>query len=227
MTNAKSSLTTWGDCLAAMAAYAGGSVPSSATADYSNWFSWLVRAQEDACKRAHWSRLLTKTTIEWDAGDTEVDLPDNFFKRNGIYVFDVDGVDWNSANNTDKQMLMVVMDAETAKWKVLFNGFTPDTDGSAEMWYFFLPPVPTFTSDKEDDPIYLDGEMIVFGGLKEYFRKARQPGSQDDARIEYENRFRESLQLDNLPNPQELMSFQYPARYRVNEKSYYYSGRGS
>lgn len=220
MITKRSYITTLGDCLQAIAPYIGGTVPANTTTDYANLVRWIVAAQEDAAKRAQWSRLLAKTTLSLEAGDEEKDLPADFHKRTGIYIFDVGGVDWSEYDNPDKQTLTCLQDQITGNWKVRFG--TPiSAEATATMWYFFNPPIPT----AETDPLFLDGEMIMFGALKEHFRKARQPGSQDDARIEYENRLREQLSLDNMPSKQELLGWNYPQRFRQNEMKYYYSGR--
>lgn len=220
MTIKRSYITTLGDCLLAIAPYIGGSVPASTTVDYANLVRWIVAAQEDAAKRAQWSRLLAPATLTLTAGDTEKALPLDFHKRTGIYIFDVNGVDWSEYDNADGQTLTCLQDQVTGEWKVRF-GTAISADTTATLWYFFNPPIPV----DETDPIFLDGDMIVFGALKEHFRKARQPGSQDDARIEYENRLREQLSLDNMPSKQELLGFNYPKRFRTSDKQYYYSGR--
>lgn len=220
MTIKRSYITTLGDCLLALSPYIGGSVPANTTSDYANLVRWIIAAQEDAAKRAQWSRLLTKADITLTAGDEEVALPLDFHKRTGIYIFSVGGVDWSEYDNTDKQTLTCLQDQTTGAWKVRF-GTAITADATATLWYFFNPPIPV----EETDPIFLDGDMIVFGALKEHFRKARQPGSQDDARIEYENRLREQLMLDNMPSKQELLGFNYSQRFRLSDKRYYYSDR--
>ena len=221
-TDVRATITTMGECMQAMSPYAGGAVPASNSSDYTNWIRWIQSAQEDCAKRGFWASLLTKVTITWNAGDEYISLPANFHKRNGIYVFNVGTEDWMQPNNPSGQRLMVTKDKTTGNWILWFAGFTPDTAGSATMWYFFNPPKPT----SEADVLYLDGDMIMFGALKEHFRKARQPGSQDDCRIEFENRFKENLNLENLPTPQELMSWSKPANFHYNERNYYHSKRG-
>lgn len=196
-------LETLGDILNAMAAFAGGSIPADNTTQYDQWIRWVQLAQWDAVRRGFWARLLTSTTVNITAGDDEIELPDDFCKRNGIYVLNVGEEDWASNGNSSKQRIMVTKDPVTAKWICKCIGYTPTETTTGTLWYFFNPPVPTETGDL----IYLDGEMIMFGALKEYFRQSRQAGSQDDARIEYENRLMENLNLENLPTPQELMGW--------------------
>jgi hypothetical protein len=148
--------------------------------------------------------LLIPTTVTITKDEDTISLPDNFHKVNGLYLLEVNGEDWAQPNNKAGQRLYVYLDHATATWKCRFLGFTPtETVDDATLWYFYNPPLPV----NETDPIYLDGEMIGFYALKEYFRKARQPGSQDDARIEYENRLQELLALEVLPSRQELASW--------------------
>ncbi len=187
-----------------MAPYAGGSVPGSTTSEYSDWRRWIQLGQQDAANRGFWRRLLVPETITITKDVDYIDLPDSFGKVNGIYVLSVNGVDWNAPNNDDGQKLFVYLDPTTATWKCKFLGFTPTTTvDDATLWYFYNPPLPV----DESDPLYLDGEMIGFYALKEKFRKDRQFGSLDDARIEYENRFQELLGLEVIPSPQELISW--------------------
>ena len=194
-----------GDIMQGMAAYAGGSVPATNSTQYPQWLTWIQLAIYDIAKRGFWARCLTKATISIVANQDYAVLPNDFFKRNGIYVLNVDGEDWASNANVSGQKLMVVKDPTTAKWIVKFIGYTPTTTPTTvDLWYFFNPPVPVDLADL----IFFDGETIMFGALKEYFRQARQPGSQDDARTEYENRFNEALNLEMLPTQQELMGWQ-------------------
>jgi hypothetical protein len=178
-----------------------------------------------SANRGFWRRLLLPTTVTITKDEDSIDLPDNFHKVNGIYMLEVDGVDWNEPNNEDEQRLYVYMDPDTATWKCKFLGFTPtQTVADATLWYFYNPPLPV----EETDPIYLDGEMVGFYALKEYYRKARQPGSQDDARIEYENRLQELLSSEMLPSKQELArwsSYHQHLGQSASERRYY-TGRG-
>lgn len=216
----RSNIENLGDCLQAISPYIGGSVPADSTSEYQNLVRWISLAQEDAAKRAQWRRLLTKATLSLTAGDTEVLLPDDFHRRNGLFMFIVGDVDWSEQDNPTGALLNIVQDQTTGKWKILFN-LPIESDCVATVWYFFLPPTPV----EQTDPLFLDGEMIMFGALKEHFRKARQPGSQDDARIEYENRLREQLSLDNTPTKQEIMRWSYPEKFKRSDRGYYYSGR--
>jgi len=205
-TKKKEILETLGDVLSSMAAFAGGSIPSETTVNYDQWVRWVQLSQYDACRRGFWARCLTKVNINIIANQDYVVLPDDFFKRNGIYVLNVNGEDWNSNGNDvngSKQRLMVLKDSTNGSWICKFIGFTPTENATGELWYFYNPPVPEDLTDE----LWLDGEMIMFGALKEYFRQSRQAGSQDDARLEYENRFNENLNLEMLPTPQELMGW--------------------
>ena len=192
-----------GDVLSAMASYAGGSIPASTTAAYDQWVKWVQLAQYDIAKRGFWTRCLAKADLAIVANQDYATLPADFFKRNGIYVLNVGGEDWASRANASAQVLLPVKNQTTGAWIVKFTGYTPTTSSTGELWYFYNPPVPTDLTDA----VWFDGETIMFGALKEYFRQSRQPGSQDDARTEYENRFNENLNLEVLPTPQELMGW--------------------
>lgn len=192
-----------GDVLEGMASYAGGSIPADSSASYKQWVRWVQLAQYDIAKRGFWARCLVKAPLTITAGQDYALLPDDFFKRNGIYVLNVKGEDWASNANASGQRINVVKDPVNGKWIVQFIGYTPTETINADLWYFYNPPIPVDLPDM----IIFDGEMIMFGALKEYFRQSRQPGSQDDARNEYENRFNENLSLEMLPTSQELMSW--------------------
>ena len=224
-TNQRGVITTLAQVMAFMAPYAGGVIPASTDPEYSNWRRWIQLGQQDAANRGFWRRLLVPTTITITQDVDTITLPDNFHKVNGIYMLEVEGVDWAEPNNADGQRLYVYLDPTTAAWKCKFLGFTPTkTVEDATLWYFYNPPLPV----NETDPIYLDGEMIGFYALKEYFRKARQPGSQDDARLEYENRLQELLALEMLPSKQELARWGSYYRFlgqNPNERQFY-AGRG-
>lgn len=215
-------INTLGEVLSFMAPYAGGSVPASTSTDYANWVRWVRLGINDAANRGFWRRLLTKTTLAITDGDDTVDLPNNFHKVNGIYVLEVDGVDWAQPANEAGQSLLVTMDPTDGVWQVRFSE-EPTVSATGTLWYFYLPPLPS----AEDDPLYLDGEMIGFYALKEYFRQKRQFGSLDDARIEYENRREELLSLEMLPSRQELLSWgdHYTHRGVKHDEKRFYGGR--
>lgn len=211
-----------GKVLTFMAGFAGGAVPSPTDDAYLQWILWINNYQEDAAERGFWGRLLTKATLTITATDTAT-LPANFHKRNGIYALDVNGVDWNQANNTDGQTLFVNKDVN-ANWIVTFTGFTPTETTTGTLWYFRHPGVLS----AESDPLMLDGKMCGFGALTEYYRQAGELGSLDDARAEYNNRFEELLGLEMLPSPQELTSWKtyyQHANQNPNEHSYYTRNR--
>lgn len=209
-----------------MARYAGGSVPATTDTKYSDWVRSIQLGQEDAAKRGFWGRLLTKADLTITEDEETAVLPDDFHKRNGIFVLLVDGVDWNDPKNSADQTLHVEMRLSDGKWIVRFTGFTPTADATGTLWYFYNPPVP----EDEDDPLYLDGEMIMFYALIEYFRAKKQFGSLDDARLEYNNRFSELIGLEMLPSPHELLSWK-PYNTYLNhsrtENQYYSRSRRS
>jgi hypothetical protein len=206
-----------------MSPYAGGSVPVVGDTDYLDWLRWIQLGQQDAANRGFWRRLLTKADQTITASAETDDLPANFHKINGIYALFVGGIDWSRPNNEDEMRLFVEMNPLTAVWRIRYLPDTPTTSTTGDLWYFFNPPKPTIASDI----VFLDGEMIGFYALKEYFRKLKQLGSMDDARIEYENRFSELLSLEMLPSQQELASFSSFNSFKnvsTNEKRFY-SGR--
>ena len=217
-------LGTLGDILTWMAPYAGGSIPQSNDPAYANWIRWIGLGQEDAANRTFWRRFLIPKVITITADVDILSLPDDFNKINGVYVLNVNGVNWAAPNNEDGQRLWVYMDPATATWKLKFIGFTPtETVTDAVLWYFYNPPTP----QAEDDPMYLNGEMCGYYALKEHFRKNSQMGSMDDARIEYENRFEGLTDLEVIPSPQELISMTSYSRYLNQSPSekQFYNGR--
>lgn len=207
-----------------MSSYLGGAVPADTTDEFAEWLRWIQLGQQDAANRGFWRRLLTPETLSITADAVTTTLPTNFFKVNGIYTFTVGDVDWARPNNEDEMTLFVEMNTTTGAWQVRYLPAGPTTAKTATLWYFFNPPVPQALTDI----VFLDGEMIAFYAIKEYFRKLKQFGSMDDARLEYENRFKELLNLDTLPSPQELKSwtsYQEHKNVAGNEKAFY-SGRG-
>lgn len=216
-------ISTLGNGLSWMARYAGGSVPGVNDTQYAEWISWQNEGQEDAAERGFWARLLTKTTLSIVADTDSADLPADFHKRNGIYVLKVGEVDWNAAHNADGQMLLVTKKS-TGGWQVTFTGYTPTANATATLWYFRHPGKMT----AEADSFLLDGKMCSYYALAEYFRQAGELGSLDDARAEYDNRFRENLSNEVLPSPQELMGWTPYYKHlnqNWNERAYYSRGR--
>lgn len=217
-------IDTLGDALEWLARYAGGTVPASTDAQYTEWVSWLSESQEDAAERGNWGRLLEpKDDFTITANEKETVLPDNFHKRTGIYVLDVNGIDWNQPNNEDGQRLLVRKRSD-GKWVVRYIGFTPTETVTATLWYFRHPGKLAAEADK----FMLDGKMCCHGALTEYSRQAGELGSLDDSRAEYNNRFEENLSNEVLPTPQELTSW-IPYHKHLNqpsiERSYYSRGR--
>jgi hypothetical protein len=212
-------INSLGQALTEMAKYAGGSVPSASDAQYTEWVTWLNQGQEDAAERGFWGRLLTKGTLVIEEDDEIATLPEDFHKRNGIYVLGVDDVDWAESRNTAGQKLYVNKNSD-GEWVVNFIGFTPEEEATGTLWYFRHPGI----LEDEDDKFILDGKMCVFYALTEYFRQAGELGSLDDARAEYNNRFEEGLGLEMIPTPQELLSwkpYNQHANINANEHSYY------
>lgn len=222
-TDAKGVLLTVEEIMGFMASYLGGAIPATDDVEYDEWLRWIKLGQQDAANRGFWRRLLTPESLVITANAVTTDLPDNFHKINGIYILDVDGVDWSKPDNEDGMKLFVGMDATDGTWHIRYLPQGPTTAKTATLWYFFNPPIV----ETGTDIVLLDGEMIAFYGIKEYFRKLKQFGSMDDARTEYENRFKELLNLESLPSPQELISWGSYNQHKnlpTNERGFY-SGR--
>lgn len=222
-TNARGVLLTAGNVMSFMSSFAGGSVPASGDDEYPEWIRWIQLGQQDAANRGFWRRLLTKTTLTITAGAETTNLPSNFYKVNGIYALFVGDVDWSQNNNTDGVSIFVETDPTDGSWRIRWLPEAPTESVTADLWYFYNPPIVA----APEDPIILDGEMVGFYALKEYFRKLKQLGSLDDARTEYENRLKELLNLEMLPSRQELSSFSsYNSFLNVNSNGrQFYSGR--
>lgn len=226
-TNKQNYFDTLDDVMKFMAPLAGGSIPPSGTDEYNNWVMWIGQKIHEDSYRGFWRRLLTNKPITITANQETMLLPNNFQKINGIYVLDVDGVDWNEPDNIDKQVLFVEMESDSTDpdyglWRVRFN-VVPTTTRTATLWYFFAPAIPVNPTDK----MVLPGDMIAFGSLQEYFRSAGAEGSQDDVRDEHENRYNNYLSLEVLPSKQELLSWSSHHGTRVDlvtkAKNYYRS----
>jgi len=190
-----------------MAPFAGGTVPSESDDEYAQWISWIQNKQEEYARRAFWRRCLTREVIELTAGDTTHLLPDKFNRPNALYMLIVDGVDWNENGNSDGQTIFIEMintydDEYYGRWQMRFDNAVVTTDATVIMWYFSNPPVPNALTDK----ILLPGDMIGFAALAEYYRQANQEGSQDKAEQDAENRFKEYLALEVIPDKSDLLT---------------------
>jgi hypothetical protein len=214
-------INTLGQALTFMSTFAGGAVPSSTDDEYAQWVSWVGIKQEEYAVRGFWRRLLVSTEITIDPDGTP--LPDNFHKANGIYVLDVDGEDWAEPTLSPKIFVNMEIDPESAnygKWIMHLLSEAPENP-SATMWYFAKPHIPTQTSDI----LILPGDMIAYGALSEYFRQTGAEGSQDDARIEAENRLQEYLSLETLPARYELLTHSTTNINRLEIAKDYYRSR--
>jgi hypothetical protein len=221
MPNNRGNLLLVSDVMSMMAPFAGGSVPAIGDTEYADWIRWIGLGQQDAANRGFWRRLLTKADLVITANAVTTDLPDNFHKVNGIYSLIVDGVDWSRKNNDDEVVLFVETNPTTAIWRIRWLPEAPTTTVTGALWYYFNPPKVTAATDV----LFLDGEMIGFYALKEYFRKLKQLGSMDDARIEYENRIKELLGLEMMPSQQEMSAFASYDTYRNVHNRPIYTGR--
>lgn len=198
-----------------MAPSAGGVVPDANSEEYAQWLLFIQVKYEEASRRAFWRRLLKKATLDITAGATEVYLPVDFQRANGLYILYVDGVDLCDPDRTpDDQGIFAEIDTDPfqedgvtpntnfGRWRLTFAEAV-ETTQSAPIWYFCTPPKPVESTDK----ILLPGDMIAFGALSEVFRTTNLEGSQDDARTEYENRMNGYLAMEMIPPRNEILSF--------------------
>lgn len=219
------SVKTLADVMNFMSPFAGGSVPNSTDQEYSDWRRWIVNKQEEFAKRAFWRRLLKRDTLEIDTTGVAV-LPDDFNRANGLYILEVDGVDWAEDNNEAQQIIFVEMitdseDVDFGKWQVVCS-LPPTSAKTATIWYFINPPAPVDPSDI----VLLPGDMIAYGALAEYFRTTGAEGSQDKAEEDAENRFTTYISLEMIPPKYELLHFSTRGSKRVdhlvNARNRYY-----
>ena len=209
-------ISTVADVLTFIAPYSGGSVPSSGSTEFNNRLGWIQTKQEEYARRGFWRRLLRRYPLTIAASSDYTYLPTDFNRPNGLYIFLVDDVDWNEDNNEDDISLTVEFDSDLtvevggeditntnyAKWRVRYSE-TISAETDATIWYFRNPPKPTATTDK----LLLPGDMIAYGVLSEYYRSINADGSQDDARIEAENRMSSYLAQEVIPPKNELLRF--------------------
>lgn len=199
---------TISDIMRLMAPSAGGTVPDVTSDDYAKWLLMIQVKYEEASRRGFWRRLLKKSTISLTAGDTEALLPVDFQRGNSLYIFYVDDVDLcDPDREPDDQGIFAEVitdpdDDDFGRWRVTFTEPVESTQ-TAPVWYFCTPPKPTASTDK----ILLPGDMVAFGALSELFRSSNLEGSQDDARIEYENRLSTYLAMEMIPSRSEILTF--------------------
>lgn len=235
-TEAQTTIQTLGDVLDFMAPHAGGSVPDEDSTEYAEWVMWIKNKYEEYARRGFWRRCLTRETLAITEDDETALLPTRFHKPNGLYMFIVTDsdtgadVDWNDNPNSLNQDIFVEMitdpdDVNFGRWQARFKVPVPET-ATAVIWYFAMPPIPGATTDK----IILPGDMIGFAALSEYFRQANQPGSQDDAKNDAENRFAEYMALEVIPDKSDLLVNSEQPVNRVDRlvtaRSYYESRPG-
>ena len=210
------------DVLTFMKPFAGGTVPDETSEEYLEWVSWVQIRQEEYAKRGFWRRLLSRKSIVLD-GET-IALPDNFHKHNGLYVLDVNGVDWAESENQDNMTVFVEMETDSTEaafgdWQLRLSQSVSNVD--AILWYFANPPKP----DSPTDIVLLPGDLLGYGALIDYYRQANQEGSMDKAEEDAENRFITYLSLEMIPPKYELLSFSTHGASRVDRleraKSYY------
>lgn len=187
---------------------AGGTIPDSNTPEYALWLLSIQTKYEEAARRGFWRRLLVKDTLSLREGDEAVTLPIQFTRANALYILAVGGVDLcdpdrePDGQSVFAQQITDPEDEEFGLWQLNFQ-VPVEADEEAIIWYFSTPPIPVDSTDK----VLLPGDMIAFGALKEIFRATNLPGSQDDARDEYENRLNTYLALEMIPPRNELLTF--------------------
>jgi hypothetical protein len=190
------------DVMNLMAPSAGGAIPEENSEEYGQWLLFIQTKYEEASRRGFWRRLLKKSTLSLTEGDTEVLLPVDFQRANGLYILYVDEVDLcDPDREPDGQGIFAEIitdpaDDDFGRWRLTFTQ-------SAPIWYFCSPPKPGAAADK----ILLPGDMIAFGALSEVFRTTNLEGSQDDARNEYENRLSTYLAVEMIPPRNEILTF--------------------
>lgn len=204
-------ISTLADVMNFMAPNAGGAVPDANSEEYAQWRLAIQVKYEEAAKRGFWRRLLKKDTLSLREGDESVVLPSDFQRANALYIFPVAGEDLADpdriSTDSDPQSVFAQQitdpdDEDFGNWQLNFHKPIED-DEDVDFWYWAQPPKPVDPTDK----LLLPGDMVAFGALSEIFRSTNLEGSQDDARIEYENRLNGYLALEMIPPRNELLAF--------------------
>lgn len=220
---------TLAEVMTFMKPFAGGSVPDSNSDEYLEWRLWIQSRQEEYARRGFWRRLLKSDELTL-SGETAY-LPEDFHKHNGLYVLDVDGVDWAEDGNADGMTVFVEMDSDLTtgsppvananfgKWRIRLSESVAST--TSTIWYFCNPPKPVDATDV----LLLPGDLVGYGALIDYYRQANQEGSMDKAEQDAENRFTSYLSLEMIPPKYELLNFATHGSTRVDRlataKSFY------
>jgi hypothetical protein len=223
--NSRSAITTVQGVLEYVSSFVGGAIPQVGTDEYNELIRWIQLGQQDMAHRGFWRRLLTKADLSIVEDAETTTLPTNFYKVNGIFALIVDEVDWNEPANEDEVRIFVEVHPTTGAWRIRWLPDGAIKTATGDLWYFFNPPVIQAAADN----IILDGEAMGFYVLKEYYRKLKQFGSLDDARIEYENRVNNLLSAEMLPSKQEMTNFRsYGSQQGISSRGRaIYTGRGS
>lgn len=207
---------TVGDIMNIIAPNAGGSIPDASSEEYSQWETAIWMKYEEASRRGFWRRLLVKDdTLSLREGDESIVLPTQFQRANSLYIFAVDGVDLADPDREPDgqsvfaQMITDTEDEDFGLWQLNFGETIEEDTDDVILWYFATPPKPTESTDK----VLLPGDLIAFGAMAEIFRNKNLPGSQDDARQEYENRLATYLAMETIPPRNEILKFQTNPRH--------------
>lgn len=189
---------------------AGGAVPDINSEEYAAWRLAIQVKYEEAARRGFWRRLLVKDTLSLREGDENVVLPVQFQRANALYILAVAGEDLgdpdrimtSESQTVFAQQITDPDDEDFGLWQLNFK-FPIEADEEAILWYWATPPKPVEATDK----LLLPGDMVAFGAMSEIFRSTNLEGSQDDARVEYENRLTNYLALEMIPPRNELLTF--------------------
>lgn len=204
-------INTVGEIMEVIAPNAGGTVPDENSEEWNQWLLAIQMKYEEASRRGFWRRLLTKEELSLNEGDTEILLPDRFQRANSLYILAINNVDLADPHREPDDQSAVPQlindpdDTDFGKWKIILERELTASDlvETPFIWYWAAPPKPTAT----DDELLLPGDMIAFGAMIEIFRAKNLPGSQDDARVEYENRLSTYLAMEMIPPRNELLTF--------------------
>lgn len=199
------------DVMAVIAPNAGGTIPDADSEEFAQWLLAIQMKYEEASRRGFWRRLLTKELIPLREDDTEIFLPDRFQRANSLYILAINNIDLMDPDRIPDgqsaipQLINDPEDEDFGKWKVVLERpiTAEETAEDAILWYWATPPKP----NASEDIILLPGDMIAFGAMIEIFRAKNLPGSQDDARVEYENRLATYLAMESIPPRGELLTF--------------------
>ncbi len=220
-------ISTLSDVMSVIAPYKGGTIPDVGSEEYNAWLLAIQMKYEESSRRGFWRRLLQMDdSLVIKKGDTSVLLPVQFQRANSLYIFAVDDIDYADPDRLPDgqsvfaQMITDPTDPDFGSWQLNFQVPWAADATTVICWYFATPPKPVDATDK----LLLPGDLVAFGALIEIFRAANLPGSEDDARTEFENRLAVYLGMEMIPARNEILKFETnPAhidRSRVARRQY-------